>query len=143
MVTHDARKLLATISEGVSNLYQLAHFGAIRSRPREWTSSKSIADRLGYRGFRHYTAESNVRASHHVFGPDKPIGLKYFYCAVMPASITCSAPVMYEASSDARKSTKLDTSPGSAIRPSGIMDVALPPLSSVASTIIGVRMKPG
>src|SRR6202022_1796120 len=53
------------------------------------------------------------------------------HCDSIPPSMTYSVPVTKEASSEARNTTRLVTSEGSAILPSGINDVASPPFSSV------------
>lgn len=60
--------------------------------------------------------------------------------AVRPPSMTCSMPLMYEESSQARKRTRFETSLGSAMRRSGTWSAMPPPVSSVAAAIIGVLM---
>lgn len=58
--------------------------------------------------------------------------------AVMPPSITNSAPVEYEDSSLIRNTTNVDTSAVLAERPSGILTIPSGMLS-----VMGVRMRPG
>lgn len=61
----------------------------------------------------------------------------------MLASIICLVLVLYDDLAEARNSTSGNTALGPAGQPSGIRAIASPPSSLVASTIMGVLMKPG
>src|ERR671919_2944423 len=65
------------------------------------------------------------------------------HCATYPPSTMRSAPVMNDASSEARKTTAYETSIGWPARPSGVIAMSCSRMSAPSASVIGVSIHPG